>query len=175
MKTLWLFDLDETIFDNKHREHHVKKDVPDWEAFHAYEEVIKDTPMPWTAGLWDANGTFRYGEHGFLTARSPRCQDVTRDCLVKHGFFHKDCELHMKTPEHEAGVHFKALKLLELLAESLGRQIVFCEDQPRIIQTLRALEHPRLTVLDVNDEAFLTRVHYYGTFALEERTLARFP
>lgn len=187
MKTLWLFDLDETIFDNKHREHHVKKDVPDWDAFHQYDEMMKDTPMPWTAELWE-DGKFRYGAHGFLTARDTRCVRATQDCILKHGFvgadgallvaapsqtvvrgIHENTTLFMNTPDRESGVHFKAWTLLGLLEADLELQIVFCEDQPKILRVLRGLEHPRLAVLDVNDDAFTTLIHYYGAFAREER------
>jgi hypothetical protein len=189
MNTLWLFDLDETIFDNKHREHHVKKDVPDWDAFHAYDEMIKDVPMPWTKDLW-VNGKFRYGPHGFLTARDHRCVEATKYCITNHGFasehpllfavgvgagagimrlMQTEPVLFMNTPGRESGVHFKALTLLTLLEADLDLQIVFCEDQPRIIRALTNLQHPRLVVLDVNDEAFTTLIHYYGAFALEGR------
>jgi hypothetical protein len=190
MKTLWLFDLDETLFDNKHREHHVQKEVPDWDAFHAFDEMVKDTPMPWTAELW-TNGKFRYGAHGFLTARDHRCADATKHCLVTHGFVGEEPPLmfatgfgvgaafmqllrtepvlFMNTPKRESGVHFKALTLLMLLEADLELQIVFCEDQQRIINALRGLNHPRLAVLDVNDGAFETLIHYYGVFANEGR------
>lgn len=186
-QTLWLFDLDETLFDNKHREHHVLKEVPDWDAFHAFDEMVKDTPMPWTEGLW-VDGKFRYGPHGFLTARDHRCAEATQWCITEHGFagekplmmaygsgvgstimrlLMKEPVLFMNTPKRESGVHFKALTLLQLLEADLELQIVFCEDQPRILHALRALDHPRMAVLDVNDPAFLTLIHYYGTFSQE--------
>ncbi len=188
MKTLWLFDLDETLFNNKHREHHVQKEVPDWDAFHAFDEMVKDTPMPWTAELW-TNGKFRYGPHGFLTARDYRCSEATKHCILKQGFateetllfvtnpdagvakvLLEETVLFMNTPKRESGVYFKARTLLTLLEADLELQIVFCEDQQRIINALRGLNHPRLAVLDVNDGAFKTLIHYYGVFANEERT-----
>lgn len=187
MKTLWLFDLDETLFNNEHRKHLVKNGVPDWDAFHAYDQLIKDTPMPWTEGLW-VDGKFRYGPHGFLTARDHRSAEATQWSITTHRFAGdkplmmgwgsgvgsamlrlamEEPVLLMNTPSRESGVHFKALTLLQLLEADLDLQIVFCEDQRRILRVLRALDHPRLTVLDVNDDAFLTLIHYYGTFATE--------
>lgn len=37
-----ILDIDNTLANNKHREHHLKKTPKDWDAFHAPDLVIKD-------------------------------------------------------------------------------------------------------------------------------------
>lgn len=40
---MYIFDLDQTLADIKHRIHHILKEKPDWDSF--YKEVPNDTPI----------------------------------------------------------------------------------------------------------------------------------
>ena len=40
---MYIFDLDQTLADIKHRIHHILKEKPDWDSF--YKEVLNDTPI----------------------------------------------------------------------------------------------------------------------------------
>lgn len=150
MKHLWLFDLDGTIYDNAHRQHYVLRDEPDWDGFHAYDEIMKDTIRAWAVGLFEF-GTFKYGKHGFMTARDERCSLATIDVLYRDGLLDTHTPLYMNKAHCASGVHFKAERLLELLRKDQNLKITFVEDQDNIIDALRGLAHKRMTVLDAKN------------------------
>ena len=47
----FVFDLDQTVADSIHRLHYIRKDPPDWTAYH--QETFKDAPLP-TLAIADA-------------------------------------------------------------------------------------------------------------------------
>lgn len=160
MPKLFLFDLDDTLINNNHRKHHVfdvegsigeplrKHDNPDWDTFHSYDLMLQDTCREWTKGLWN-KGKFLYGEHAIVTARDKRCAEATLASAFKLDLIDENTTVTMKgVRSGEPSNFYKARIALSVLDNYPEHDIIFVEDMPDIVATLRRLEHPRLTVVD---------------------------
>lgn len=79
-----VFDLDGTIALNDHREHFIKQDPPDWDAF--YEACDKDEPnyavIQTLEALWSSGHDII-----ILSGRSDQVREKTEDWLTDHGVF----------------------------------------------------------------------------------------
>lgn len=166
MEWFWFFDLDDTLLDNTHRKHYLTaRSTPDWDGFHQTHELMKDTPRSWTQGLW-SNSSFQYGRYGFLTARDERASLGTRLCLSHHGLLAGADVLLLKPVSPERGIYFKIRTLLSRLSSHADDVIIMVEDKPDIVSALRALQHPRLHVIDANvpDSTLRTAVDMMGNY-----------
>lgn len=82
-KNLYLFDLDGTLADDRHRQHYAK--ASNWEKYFAQENMMADLPYGQCVEL--ISGAKESGsEIGFLTARDERSREVTVRWLELHGF-----------------------------------------------------------------------------------------
>lgn len=165
MMTHWIFDLDDTIFDNSHRRHYIERPVPDWDGFHQTHELVRDVPKAWTAGLF-GGGLFRYGYHAFLTARDERAREGSTEALRRHGMLHAwRTPLMMKPQGPETALPFKLRMLLMLTQTMPDTPIVFVEDRADIIEAARSMGVDNLRVVDALREDLREEIERIGDTA----------
>ncbi|WP_263172517.1 hypothetical protein [Streptomyces sp. SCSIO ZS0520] len=78
---LALFDLDGTLADTAHRQHHLERRPRDWDAFFA--AAPEDPPL--AEGLALLRATAEECEIQYLTGRPERCRADTEDWLARQG------------------------------------------------------------------------------------------
>ena len=74
-----IFDLDGTLADGKHREHHIKDGKSDWDAYFA--ACGQDEPIKPTLDIFKALTHARHVE--VWTGRPERYRDTTLDGMVR--------------------------------------------------------------------------------------------
>lgn len=97
MKKVWVFDIDGTLADNEHRQHHLdgKKD---WDAFFSKQHLDE----PYQAVLDVLHALHETGHKVIVvTARDARFRDETLEWLNKHIGYHFDnVDLYMRPKDH---------------------------------------------------------------------------
>lgn len=158
----FVFDIDGTLADGEHRQHHLTKDPnkKDWDSFFKDEEMIKDKVHNAVAEIYSAlrmSSDMSAGdEEGdwqeiiFLTARPERTREVTKQWLhEKIGVFEEEMdELHLlMRPD---GERKDDTILKPEMLDKLGKENVICvfEDRNRIIKALRAAGYIAIHVAD---------------------------
>lgn len=76
-----IFDLDQTLFDIRHRLHFIQKEDRDWDGFHG--AMHNDTLNMWAFRLLWMYDQYDY-DIVILTGRNDRYRDETRDQLMRH-------------------------------------------------------------------------------------------
>ncbi|QKW10334.1 hypothetical protein HUT18_31925 [Streptomyces sp. NA04227] len=79
-RPLALFDLDGTLADTAHRQHHLERKPRDWDAFFA--AAPQDPPLAEGVALLRATG--EECEIQYLTGRPERCRADTEEWLARH-------------------------------------------------------------------------------------------
>lgn len=130
-----IFDIDGTVADCRHRQTHVEKDVPDWEAFFAASNV--DAPLPEGVAL-----AFEHAADGhllWLTGRPERYREITVQWLQAHGL--PTTHLHMQPDsDMRPAAVFKAERIQQLAAER--HILLVVDDDDLVVTTLRAAGWP---------------------------------
>lgn len=136
MSELYLFDIDGTIADDRHR-YHLAMDKR-WAEYFDFQRMMAD-------GVWGQGRTLMIGtlarqvEIGYLTGRRADTVLQTRAWLLNNGFptprTHQGLKLHMKpvklkmpTPE------FKAEKILEL--QQQYSKVILFDDDPDVCRVV---------------------------------------
>ena len=129
-----VFDLDGTLALTEHREHHIKKDPPDWDAF--FEACDKDRPNKKIISLLDRLSADYRVAIEIWSGRNEQVRDKTIKWLADHG-------LHLG--EHYQGLRMRgstdfrpdhALKL-EWAGERKKPDIVF-DDRNSVVDAWRS-------------------------------------
>lgn len=125
---MFIFDLDNTLFDAEHCSHLAREKR--WEEFHA--RAVEDEPVPGIQRIFkelEANANRMM----VLTGRTENWRKLTEQQLYRHGI-HAD-ELHMRPvgdfrPDHE-------FKIAQLMGLSCPVIAIF-EDRDSVVKALRA-------------------------------------
>lgn len=130
-----VFDIDGTVADCGHREHHVTKPAPDWETFFGSADL--DGPL--FAGVALALEHATDGHLLWLTGRPERYRTETLAWLQAHGL--PDAELHMRPDDDmRPAPEFKAERLALIAKE---REILLVvDDDDLVVAALRGAGWP---------------------------------
>lgn len=129
----YIFDLDGTLADLSHRLHHITKTPKDWRAFFAYDEVIKDAPIPHVIDLfWDVAVSWPVV---VVSGRSDECWEATMDWINKHGLPVE--KLYMRTAGDKRPDYLVKYDLLQQLkADGWNPRMVF-DDRDQVVNMWR--------------------------------------
>lgn len=79
-----IVDLDGTLANTEHRQHHLEGGKKNWKAFN--EGCSLDTPNNWCVSLVQAMVSYNNASPIFITGRSMEYHDATMDWIKKHCF-----------------------------------------------------------------------------------------
>jgi phosphoglycolate phosphatase-like HAD superfamily hydrolase len=138
MIPLYVFDLDGTLSDTRHRKHLIECEKPDWDLF--YRESAHDAPV---AKLIDLFDLIRHegNDTRIVTGRSDAVRDITEKWLMRYtsmrswemreGLVMREHGDH--TPDHE----YKEKWLAALSEYDRRRLRMVFEDRTRVVQMWR--------------------------------------
>jgi hypothetical protein len=130
-----VFDIDGTVADCRHRQHHAITDPPDWEAFFAGSDL--DSPLPQGVAL--ALEHAAEGNLMWLTGRPERYRAITTAWL--HALDLPTITLHMRPDDDlRPAPEFKAEQLAQLATEH--EILLVVDDDDRVVATLRQAGWP---------------------------------
>ena len=130
-----VFDIDGTVADCRHRQHHASKEIPDWEAFFAGADL--DDPLAQGVAL-----AFEHAADGrliWLTGRPERYRSNTVAWLQALGL--PTADLHMRPDDDmRPAAVFKAERLAQIAA---GQEILLVvDDDDLVVVALREAGWP---------------------------------
>lgn len=135
-KTAIVIDLDGTLFQIKHRLHHVQRPDPDYPAFHA--ACINDTIEPGVGALIELLVNVPEQKRPLIvlmTARPDTYAKATMVCLEKYGIPY-DRLLMRGVDEHGKDADLK-LQMLHLLRDNAINVLFAVEDRPSVVRMWR--------------------------------------
>jgi hypothetical protein len=138
-RPLAFVDIDGVLADVRHRLHHLQSRPKDWDAFFAAAPA--DPPHPQGIALVEElSGT---SEVVLLTGRPERCRADTERWLARHGVTGHRLLMRPEGDRRPAAV----VKLQQLRAAARGRRVaVVADDDPRVLEAMRAAGHPTRAV-----------------------------
>lgn len=133
MRPLYIFDLDGTLADIKHRRPLVEGEKKNWPAFFA--ACVDDSPMKGVVQtfhmLYDAGA-----ELWIWSGRSDEVHDETVDWLNRNDIPFRELRMR-KAGDHQPDEKLKASWLAELSNEDRFRLVAIFEDRDRMVKLWR--------------------------------------
>ena len=126
-----IFDIDGTIADNSHRQHHLQKHPKDWEAFNA--AMVDDVPHLAMAQLLAI--LHNHFPIILCTGRQDCDREVTMDWLEKYGIPYT--ELHMRTTNDFRSDNVVKLELLHTILACGWRPLFVVDDRKSVVDMWR--------------------------------------
>ena len=143
MKRCIYVDLDGTVFNTDHREHHLKKEKKDWNAFF---QGMKDD-VPHEEILWLVQTLYLAGNQIVIaTGRPEKYMQVTVDILEKYHVPYDG--LYMRKDNDNRSDAITKVEMLETMKKEGFEPTLFLEDRKRVVDALRAKGHKVLQVAD---------------------------
>ncbi len=132
MKRCYIFDIDGTIADNKHRTHHLEKKPKDWDSYH--EGVESDGVFEHILQLYiSLEKDFQIV---FCSGRHDGQRRVTSEFLIKNGF-HSSSGLYMrKEGDHRPDYVIKLELLAQIRADGFEPIMAF-DDRNSVVKMWR--------------------------------------
>lgn len=121
-RPLAVFDLDGTLADAGHRQHHLEGARRDWSAFFA--AAVDDPPLP--EGVRLALVSAEDCEIRYLTGRPERCRRDTVAWLAEHGL--PEGELHMRRNGDRRPARHAKLEVLKRLGREREVRMLVDDD-----------------------------------------------
>ncbi|MFG2602693.1 hypothetical protein ACGFT2_03865 [Streptomyces sp. NPDC048514] len=122
-RPLAVFDLDNTLADTAHRQHHLESRPRDWAAFFAAAPA--DPPL--AEGVALALESARECEVVYLTGRPERCRRDTLEWLAAHGL--PEGRVHMRGNADRRPARFTKLEILRRLARDRAVRVLVDDDE----------------------------------------------
>ena len=132
MKRCYIFDIDGTIANNKHRSHHLEKSPKDWDAYH--EGVEADTVFGHMLQVYI--DTSNHHPVVFCTGRHDGQRKVTETWLWRNGFTeHRG--LYMRKEGDHRPDHIIKLELLAQIRADGFEPIMAFDDRNSVVKMWR--------------------------------------
>ena len=133
MKKIIIFDIDGTLANCEHRQHHVRQKPKRWDLFNKY--IPLDTPhddIIWLAKLmYDTGNTVI-----ICSGRGAESKTVTVDWLDKHGVkFHG---LYMRKEKDSRRDDIIKMELLAEIRKDYGEPFMVFDDRQQVVDAWRA-------------------------------------
>jgi len=136
-------DIDGTLSNSDHRQHHLLKDKKDWHSF--YEEMKNDVPHPEI--LWLVQTLYLAGNTiVIVTGRPEQYMEYTVNWLMKYNVPYDG--LYMRPNKDNRSDAIVKVEMLELLKKEGFEPVIFLEDRKRVVDALRAKGYKVLQVSD---------------------------
>jgi FMN phosphatase YigB (HAD superfamily) len=133
---IYIFDLDGTLADIKHRLKHIQGDVKDWDAF--YNACEQD--MPIYANIETYRQLYRSGADVWIwSGRSELVREKTVNWLSTKGINPRDNLRMRPLGNHSPDYKLKRDWAVNLSAHDIGRIIGVFEDRDRVVSMWRGL------------------------------------
>lgn len=136
--TVVICDLDQTVFDNSHREHLIQGPNPNWDAFGSPELILKDKPI--AAAITALAYVLKHPTFPlyFLTGRSEVARAATIQCLHSCLPEAKDAPVLMR-PDNDfrKAVVFKETEIQKVQARHQKQGMIFIDDDLRNAEMYR--------------------------------------
>lgn len=138
IRRLVVVDLDGTLANIDHRVDLVRREKPDWDAFH--RACVNDVPNPWAVKLINEMARAYGIRLVIVSARSKIVEQETKDWLNNHveAFFTGDVELFML---REAGDHTEDVELkmrwLKEVAGGPSKILMAIDDRQKVVDAWR--------------------------------------
>ena|SRR5712671_1452820 len=146
MKRCYLFDIDGTLADIRHRLHHIERTPKDWDAFFA--DCVDDLPFAHVCEL--ARDLDRAGQTiVFVSGRSDRVRIETRQWICEHVVLF-DRPLYMRSQGDHRPDHVVKGELLEQVRADGYWPIMAFDDRNQVVEMWRAKGIPCAQVADGN-------------------------
>jgi hypothetical protein len=130
----FIFDIDGTLADCSHRQHHVERKPKDWDAF--FTGMADDRPHRHVFAVMDA--LFRDGETiVYCSGRPERYRRLTAEWLEKHACSGQTDNLYMrKDGDYRADFIVKAELLAQIRADGFNPVMAF-DDRQQVVDMWR--------------------------------------
>ncbi|GAA2259591.1 hypothetical protein GCM10010145_32930 [Streptomyces ruber] len=122
-RPLAVFDLDNTLADTAHRQHHLERRPRNWDAFFA--AAPHDPPL--AEGVALAHEAARECEVLYLTGRPERCRRDTLDWLTAHGL--PEGRVLMRRNDDRRPARRTKLEILQRLARTRAVRVLVDDDE----------------------------------------------
>jgi len=122
-RPLAVFDLDGTLADTGHRQHHLEGPRRDWDGFFA--AAVDDPPLP--EGVRLVLGSADECEIRYLTGRPERCRRDTLAWLTRHGL--PKGRLYMRRDSDRRPARHTKLEVLRLLGADREVRMLVDDDE----------------------------------------------
>lgn len=134
--TPWvIFDIDGTVADCRHRQRHIAREAPDWEAF--FSASGSDAPLP--IGVALATDHVLDGELLWLTGRPERYRQLTARWLRIHGLPVRHLSMRPDDDMRPAAI-FKADRIQQIAKQR--RVLLIVDDDEQVVAALRGTGWP---------------------------------
>lgn len=142
----YIFDIDGTVANNKHRSHHLEKTPKDWDAYHV--DVEQDTAFEHILQLY-----IDLQKSGipivFCSGRHDGQRIVTMQWLERNGFT-ESCGLYMRKEGDHRPDHIVKLELLDQIRADDFEPIMAFDDRNTVVKMWRDAGIPCAQVADGN-------------------------
>ena len=128
---VFVFDIDGTLSNLKHRLPHIRKSPKDWTTFKAL--IPFDTPHEDI--IWLTQCFKSYGPVILCSARDETNRKETIDWLVKYNVYFDDLYMRAANDYRDDGIIKK--ELLEDIRSKYGNPFMWFDDRNRVVESLR--------------------------------------
>lgn len=147
-----IFDVDGTLANNKHREHHLFEEPKNWKAFFSKEHL--DTPIISTKTIMNNLFETCHDITVFaVTARNKSSEQVTKDWLQKNNINYDKLIILREDGNYINDDELKT-KYINSLIETGYEPVMIFEDRKRIADAIRAMNIPNCVVYHVAEGDF---------------------
>ena len=129
--SVFVFDIDGTLSNPKHRLHHIKKSPKDWVSFK--KEIPGDAPHADIIAL--ARILDQHGKIILCSAREETGREDTEAWLDQHGVPYDDLIMRKSKDYRDDGIVKK--ELLDLITKLYGKPDLWFDDRDRVVESLR--------------------------------------
>ena len=128
----YIFDIDGTVANNKHRSHHLEKSPKDWDSYH--EDIEADTVFEHILQLYiDLQKSFPIV---FCSGRHDGQRIVTETWLARNGYIEHHGLYMRKQGDHRPD-HIIKLELLAQIREDSFEPIMAFDDRNSVVKMWR--------------------------------------
>ena len=130
-----VFDIDGTIADNKHRQHHLMGDKKDWKAYNA---TILDDELYWDISDLLVDLSEQGHDIILCTGREKIYEKVTGDWMIKHGLNKHVIDLYMRDKKDYRSDAIVKVELLDKICKDHVWPWLWFDDRQQVVDALRA-------------------------------------
>lgn len=137
VRKAFLLDVDGTVANNAHRQHHLDKKPKDWKGF--FSELSKDTPKVMVLGVAQMMATTMGLHPVVLTGRAEEHREETAQWLIKHAPWLGPSPLFMRADDDKRpDTEYKKQLYLNTIKPRYDVQVIF-EDRASVVAMWRSL------------------------------------
>jgi phosphoglycolate phosphatase-like HAD superfamily hydrolase len=134
MTTCYIFDIDGTLADNKHRTHHLEKSPKDWDAYH--KGVDLDGSFNRVTAVALALQAYGF-DLVYCTGRREGQRQITQEWLLGQGLRGDEANLYMRKEGDHRPDHIIKLELLAKIRADGFDPVMAFDDRNSVVKMWR--------------------------------------